>query len=183
MVLYFRLQLLCVVHMAFTNTYGSLVGFVVSAFLRLAGGEPLFQMQALIWYPWAEDIGEKTSSSNGRQYGIFILNIIIFFIIIHTRIVADTDDDYYCVCYVSEGQVYQKFPFKTFAMLMGLFSIIIVSALTNWLFRSRCLPANLDVFECVVKNKKGKEEYVKDEKLEHHESNTDKESQFNNTSF
>ncbi|KAM8977432.1 high affinity choline transporter 1 [Pelodytes ibericus] len=44
-------QLLCVLFIKGTNTYGSIVGYVFGLFLRISGGEPYLYLQALICYP------------------------------------------------------------------------------------------------------------------------------------
>ena len=74
-------QLLCVVHMEFTNTYGSLFGFATASFFRLAGGEPLFNMDACIWYPWAEEIGKCISGS--VTYLNIVSSLVPFLFIFH----------------------------------------------------------------------------------------------------
>lgn len=43
-------QLLCVLFIKGTNTYGSVVGYVFGLFLRISGGEPYLHLQALICY-------------------------------------------------------------------------------------------------------------------------------------
>ncbi|KAM5179511.1 high affinity choline transporter 1 [Mantella aurantiaca] len=43
-------QLLCVLFIKGTNTYGSIVGYVFGLFLRISGGEPYLHLQALICY-------------------------------------------------------------------------------------------------------------------------------------
>ena len=45
-------QLTCVVYFNGTNTYGSLVGFFVGLFFRLAGGDSLMDITPIIKYPW-----------------------------------------------------------------------------------------------------------------------------------
>lgn len=45
-------QLLCCVHIPFTNTYGSIAGFALGLFFRLTGGEPLLDLPAAIEYPY-----------------------------------------------------------------------------------------------------------------------------------
>lgn len=45
-------QLLCVVYLRDTNTYGSVVGFVVGVVLRLTGGEYTLHITPVIKYPW-----------------------------------------------------------------------------------------------------------------------------------
>lgn len=44
----------------------------------------------------------------------------------------------------------QLFPFRTFAMLSSLITLMSVSLLSKWLFESGRLPPNFDVFHCVV---------------------------------
>lgn len=48
-------QLLCVVYLKNSNTYGSLTGYTVGLILRLSGGEPLLGLPALVHYPMYED--------------------------------------------------------------------------------------------------------------------------------
>ena len=48
---------------------------------------------------------------------------------------------------VTDGQL---FPYKTLAMLVSLFTIISVSYLLDFLFRSGRLPMKYDVFQCIV---------------------------------
>lgn len=43
-------QLLCVLFIKGTNTYGSIVGYIFGLFLRISGGEPYLHLQALICY-------------------------------------------------------------------------------------------------------------------------------------
>ncbi|ELU03853.1 hypothetical protein CAPTEDRAFT_131610 [Capitella teleta] len=49
-------QLLCCVHIPFTNTYGSIAGFILGLIFRFTGGEPLLNLPAAIeyWYFDAE---------------------------------------------------------------------------------------------------------------------------------
>ncbi|CAJ0933273.1 unnamed protein product, partial [Mesorhabditis belari] len=51
-------QLLCVVYMETSNTYGSMSGYFVGLILRLSGGEPLVGLPAFIHYPMY-DVDEK----------------------------------------------------------------------------------------------------------------------------
>ncbi|KAE8625412.1 hypothetical protein XENTR_v10006262 [Xenopus tropicalis] len=44
-------QLLCVLFIKGTNTYGSVAGYVFGALLRISGGEPYLHLQAFICYP------------------------------------------------------------------------------------------------------------------------------------
>lgn len=48
-------QLFCVVYIDASNTYGSIAGYFVGLFLRIAGGEPLIGFDALIKYPFYDD--------------------------------------------------------------------------------------------------------------------------------
>uniref|UniRef100_A0A1I7TE78 High-affinity choline transporter 1 n=1 Tax=Caenorhabditis tropicalis TaxID=1561998 RepID=A0A1I7TE78_9PELO len=48
-------QLLCVVYMPRSNTYGSLAGYSVGLVLRLIGGEPLVSLPAFFHYPMYTD--------------------------------------------------------------------------------------------------------------------------------
>lgn len=45
-------QLVCVIYVRWTNTYGSLVGYILGLFFRLAGGEPSLKIPILIKYPF-----------------------------------------------------------------------------------------------------------------------------------
>lgn len=44
-------QLICVIYMDSSNTYGSLAGYVFGLFFRVSGGEPNLNIPALIEYP------------------------------------------------------------------------------------------------------------------------------------
>lgn len=48
-------QLLAVVHIDFTNTYGSLFAYIVGLILRIGGGEPLLNLKPLIRYPMYDE--------------------------------------------------------------------------------------------------------------------------------
>jgi high affinity choline transporter 7 len=49
-------QLTCVVYAKNTNTYGSMVAYWTGIFLRLSGGEPLFNLPALIKFPMYDEV-------------------------------------------------------------------------------------------------------------------------------
>ncbi len=52
-------QLLCVIHVDFTNTYGSDACYILGWVFRLTGGEPLLSLPAAIKYPnWYVDDGQ-----------------------------------------------------------------------------------------------------------------------------
>ncbi|CAC5380832.1 SLC5A7 [Mytilus coruscus] len=44
-----------------------------------------------------------------------------------------------------EGEITQMFPFKTFSMLMSLLSLLVISALSDWLFENGILSQNFDI--------------------------------------
>ncbi|CAH8641645.1 unnamed protein product [Dicrocoelium dendriticum] len=48
-------QLICVLYVRFSNTYGSLIGYVVGLFVRLTAGEALLGLPALFEYPYFYD--------------------------------------------------------------------------------------------------------------------------------
>lgn len=45
-------QLVCVIYIGWTNTYGSLAGYILGLFFRLAGGESTLGIPILIEYPF-----------------------------------------------------------------------------------------------------------------------------------
>ena len=49
-------QLFCVVYIENTNTYGSFMAYLVGILLRLSGGEPLFNLPALIKFPMYDHV-------------------------------------------------------------------------------------------------------------------------------
>ncbi|VDM40251.1 unnamed protein product [Toxocara canis] len=61
-------QLICVVYMERSNTYGSIAGYVVGLLLRLSGGEPLLSFPALVHYPLYEEYSLPDGSVSGTQY-------------------------------------------------------------------------------------------------------------------
>uniref|UniRef100_A0A0M3IPZ3 High-affinity choline transporter 1-like n=1 Tax=Ascaris lumbricoides TaxID=6252 RepID=A0A0M3IPZ3_ASCLU len=61
-------QLVCVVYMQRSNTYGSISGYIVGLLLRLSGGEPLLSFPALIHYPMYEEYTLPDGTVSGTQY-------------------------------------------------------------------------------------------------------------------
>lgn len=58
-------QLLCVLFVKWTNTYGAIAGYVFGLLLRITGGEPYLRLQPLIFYPgWYKD--KETGLYNQR---------------------------------------------------------------------------------------------------------------------
>lgn len=92
-------QLLCVVYMESTNTYGCLTGYAVGFAMRILGGEPLLEFEAPVKFPWYE---------NGVQ----------------VRAIRKAKGKF----------PFQKFPFRTLAMILSLATIVFVSLLADWLF-------------------------------------------------
>lgn len=45
-------QLICVIYLRISNTYGSLSGFILGMFFRLSGGEQSMKLSPIIKYPW-----------------------------------------------------------------------------------------------------------------------------------
>uniref|UniRef100_A0A915B5X4 High-affinity choline transporter 1 n=1 Tax=Parascaris univalens TaxID=6257 RepID=A0A915B5X4_PARUN len=61
-------QLVCVVYMQRSNTYGSISGYIVGLLLRLSGGEPLLSFPAFIHYPMYEEYTLPDGTVSGTQY-------------------------------------------------------------------------------------------------------------------
>lgn len=51
-------QLVCVVYLPDTNTYGSLTGYMFGFLFRLLGGEPLIGMPAIIKFPFYDEVDD-----------------------------------------------------------------------------------------------------------------------------
>jgi high affinity choline transporter 7 len=75
-------QLFCVVYLERTNTYGSLVAYWVGILLRLSGGEPLFNLPALIKFPMydEETMTQRFPFRTMSMLLSFVLNIGISFL-------------------------------------------------------------------------------------------------------
>lgn len=52
--------------------------------------------------------------------------------------------------YYDEVNEEQLFPFRTLSMLISLFTLLVVSRTSKWLFETGRIPPQLDVFHCVV---------------------------------
>ncbi|XP_059819426.1 high affinity choline transporter 1-like [Hypanus sabinus] len=99
-------QLVCVLFIPSTNTYGSAAGYLIGLTLRLLAGEPFLQIPPIIQYP-----------------GISFKN----------------------------GTFEQRFPFKTFTMLLSLLSTVVFSYLASFVFKRKILPVRFDVFKITEK--------------------------------
>ncbi|KAK3602584.1 hypothetical protein CHS0354_020648 [Potamilus streckersoni] len=45
-------QLVCVIYLSWSNTYGSLAGYILGLLIRILGGEPTLKIPAVIKFPW-----------------------------------------------------------------------------------------------------------------------------------
>ncbi|CAC5422138.1 SLC5A7 [Mytilus coruscus] len=52
-------QLVSVVYLKGTNTYGSLAGFILGLFFRIAGGEESMNISPIIKYPWYDEVEKE----------------------------------------------------------------------------------------------------------------------------
>jgi high affinity choline transporter 7 len=70
-------QLFCVVYVENTNTYGSLIAYWVGIFLRLSGGEPMFNLPAVIKFPLydEENMTQRFPFRTISMLISFVLNI------------------------------------------------------------------------------------------------------------
>lgn len=65
-------QLLCVIYLKTSNTYGSLVAYVIGMFFRIAGGEPSLGIDVLIKFPYY-------SEENGQVFPFKTLCMLMSF--------------------------------------------------------------------------------------------------------
>ncbi|XP_048763869.1 high-affinity choline transporter 1-like [Ostrea edulis] len=65
-------QLLCVIYLRASNTYGSLVGYIIGMFFRIAGGEPSLGIGVLIKFPYY-------SVNNGQLFPFKTLCMLMSF--------------------------------------------------------------------------------------------------------
>ena len=85
-------QLLSVVWLPITNTYGSIVGYLLGLFFRFSGGEALFHMPPLIYYPWYDyELGQqmfpfKTLAMLISLTGIIVTSLFAHFLFVTLHI-------------------------------------------------------------------------------------------------
>ncbi|CAH8619392.1 unnamed protein product [Schistosoma rodhaini] len=96
-------QLICVLYVKFSNTYGSLCSYLIGLFVRLTSGESVLKLRPLIVYPYFVD---------------------------------DPND------------FYQRFPCKTFAMLISFIVSVCISYITDIYFRADSKRLKYDIFRC-----------------------------------
>lgn len=75
-------QLICVMYLKGTNSYGSLAAYVAGFFFRLAGGEVALRIPAIIEYPWYKD---------GTQYFPFRTLAMLISLITHIAVSYSID--------------------------------------------------------------------------------------------
>ncbi|XP_076457464.1 high-affinity choline transporter 1-like [Babylonia areolata] len=64
-------QLVCVIYLKDTNTYGSLAGYIVGLFFRLGGGEPSMNLEPIIRYPLYDE-EEKLQLFPYKSFSMFM---------------------------------------------------------------------------------------------------------------
>lgn len=99
-------QFISALFIGFANSYGALLGWIISVILRFGGGESLLKIKPFIYYPYYNE---------------------------------------------TDGQL---FPFRTFAMLIGWATIIIVSLFTKFLFEKEYISKKFDIWKCFDKSAK-----------------------------
>ncbi|XP_063424298.1 high-affinity choline transporter 1-like [Mytilus trossulus] len=81
-------QLTCVIYFSDMNTYGSLAGYIMGLFVRLAGGEKTLSIPTLIKFPWYDE----TENSQLFPFKTFSTLTTFFFIFLGS----------YCTNYIFE---------------------------------------------------------------------------------
>ena len=82
-------QLTCMIYFRDVNTYGSLAGYIMGRFFRLAGGEKSLKLPALFQYPWYDAEARNWNRTfiiqikfnikyNAKQITIYIISIVLF---------------------------------------------------------------------------------------------------------
>ncbi|KAL3315199.1 hypothetical protein Ciccas_006171 [Cichlidogyrus casuarinus] len=115
-------QLVSVLYIKFSNTYGSLAGYLVGLFLRLGTGEMLLKLPPLFIFPHFQPPTEQ-----------------------------------------SPDEFYQRFPTKTFAMLISFLTIVLVSKLFDFLFQTGKLDKKYDFLKSYVDGARTAQQQHKEE--------------------
>ncbi|XP_060599124.1 high-affinity choline transporter 1-like [Ruditapes philippinarum] len=71
-------QLFCVVYLSWTNTYGSLIGYILGLFFRLAGGEAVLNIPVLIKYPYYNDADGQLFPFKTLSMIISLTSVLVF---------------------------------------------------------------------------------------------------------
>lgn len=69
-------QLTCVLWVPFSNTYGSLLGFLVTFLIRVLGGEHLLNLPAVIQYPYYDSVNGQAFPHKTLAMAISFTTII-----------------------------------------------------------------------------------------------------------
>lgn len=72
-------QLTCVIYFSGTNTYGSLAGYVMGLFVRLAGGEKTLSIPTMIKFPWYDET-ENSQLFPFKTFSTLTTFILIFLV-------------------------------------------------------------------------------------------------------
>ncbi|XP_071946750.1 high-affinity choline transporter 1-like isoform X2 [Antedon mediterranea] len=75
-------QLVCVVYIDYTNTYGSLAAYILGLSLRLGGGEPLLSLSPFIEYPFFDN-GEQLFPFRTFSMLVSLTTLILFSYLFH----------------------------------------------------------------------------------------------------
>ena len=81
-------QLTCVVYFRDVNTYGSLAGYIMGLFFRLAGGEKSLKLPVLIHYPWY-DAKEHLQRFPFKTFSMLTTFFFILFVSYFTKYIFD----------------------------------------------------------------------------------------------
>ena len=73
-------QMLCVIFFFSVNTYGSVTGYFVGLFFRIAGGEHTLGMPPLIKYPWYDE-KEQIQLFPFKTFGMLTTCFCLFFFV------------------------------------------------------------------------------------------------------
>lgn len=71
-------QLICVIYLHWTNTYGSLAGYAIGLFFRLAGGEASLNISVLIKYPFYNETDGQLFPFKTLGMLISLTSIVVF---------------------------------------------------------------------------------------------------------
>lgn len=84
-------QLLCVLFIKGTNTYGAVAGYISGLFLRITGGEPYLYLQPLIFYPgyYSDKSGIYNQRFPFKTFSMvtsFLTNICVSYLSIYLKV-------------------------------------------------------------------------------------------------
>lgn len=108
-------QLVSVVYLDDTNTYGSLAGYIIGLLFRILGGEPLIHLPAIIKYPWY-DTDNDIQLFPFRTFSMLLCFFTILFFSYVTKIIFENGylpkhyDIFMCVVNIPEEVISLKEP-------------------------------------------------------------------------